>query len=195
MMFLEDAHSFDRITKTMGSLRLQSSTPHPQPNSVRPDRIRAGLEFRTTVMLRNIPNKLQAFDLLRILNATSAGKFDFMYLRVDFQNQCNVGYAFVNFVKPTDIVPFHNSFNGRRWEFYNSNKIASVCYATIQGKDALIDQFRNSGVQAQWAPFRARIFISDEDYLPEHMVGEIGPFPAANNSMRVSMILLMRSIF
>lgn len=34
------------------------------------------------IMLRNIPNKIQQADLKKILDESSFGKYDFMYLRI-----------------------------------------------------------------------------------------------------------------
>ena len=157
-------------------------------------RILAGYDARTTIMLRNIPNKLGMFDLVRLLNSVSPGHFDFAYLRVDFQNQCNVGYAFINFDTPADIVLFCLEVVGHRWNMFNSEKVAMICYATIQGKGALIDRFRNSGVMAQWAPFRAQLFYTEADNVADWMQGENAPFPPPNNQGRVSSDFLINLI-
>ncbi|TAQ90445.1 hypothetical protein B7494_g1292 [Chlorociboria aeruginascens] len=66
-------------------------------NHVDINRIRQGIDVRTTVMLRNIPNKVDQAMLKSIVDESSHGKYDFMYLRIDFSNNCNVGYAFINF--------------------------------------------------------------------------------------------------
>lgn len=40
------------------------------------------------IMLRNIPNKVDQTMLKRIVDESSWGKYDFMYLRIDFANDC-----------------------------------------------------------------------------------------------------------
>jgi hypothetical protein len=39
-------------------------------------------------MLRNIPNKINQEMLKGIIDETSFGSYDFMYLRIDFANNC-----------------------------------------------------------------------------------------------------------
>lgn len=38
------------------------------------------------------------------------------------------------------------AFNGKKWENFNSEKIASLAYARIQGKAALVAHFENSSL-------------------------------------------------
>ena len=40
------------------------------------------------VMLRNIPNKVDQATLKQIIDESSFGRYDFMYLRIDFSNNC-----------------------------------------------------------------------------------------------------------
>lgn len=84
-------------------------------NYVDISRIRDGIDVRTTIMLRNIPNKVDQTMLKRIIDESSWGKYDFMYLRIDFANDCNVGYAFINFVDPLDIIDFVETRGNQRW--------------------------------------------------------------------------------
>lgn len=44
-------------------------------------------------MLRNIPNKVDQAMLKHIIDESSWGKYDFMYLRIDFANDCKYANA------------------------------------------------------------------------------------------------------
>lgn len=87
-----------------------------------------GLEKRTTVMVRNIPNKYTQSMLLQEIDASYRGAYDFFYLPIDFKNRCNVGYAFINFMDYRRIVPFFREFNGQRWKNFNSEKVCVALF-------------------------------------------------------------------
>jgi hypothetical protein len=100
-------------------------------------------------MLRNIPNKYTIHMLLEMLDKCHRSNknelvYDFCYLPIDFKNRCNLGYAFVNFVDASSTVDCFNAFNSKRWNDFNSKKVCEVKYARVQGKDALVEHFRNS---------------------------------------------------
>ena len=42
-----------------------------------------------------------------------------------WQNRCNVGYCFINFLEPRYILPFVQNFEGQRWKSFNSEKVPS----------------------------------------------------------------------
>lgn len=69
--------------------------------------------------------------MLQTLNKKFKGKFDFFYLPIDFYNDCNVGYAFINFVNLDDIESFYETFHGKKWGKFNSDKICKIYYARI----------------------------------------------------------------
>lgn len=162
-----------------------ASSPH---NVVDVTRIRQGLDVRTTIMLRNIPNKIDLEMLRTIVNETSFGKYDFMYLRIDFQNNCNVGYAFINFEDAAFIIEFVEAVAGQKWNRFNSDKVAEVSYATIQGKDCLIQKFRNSSVMCESPPFRPKLFYTLHHPLVQSGVVECGSeedFPGPDNHSKL----------
>jgi hypothetical protein len=67
--------------------------------------------LKTTVMLRNIPNKYTRRMLLdRLIEGGFEGTFDFLYLPIDVRNLCNMGYAFVNFFNPAVVVQYDCKF-------------------------------------------------------------------------------------
>ena len=73
--------------------------------------VRSGADKRTTLMIKNIPNKYTQEMLLEALSGF-VGSFDFVYLPIDFGNRCNVGYAFINFINSATILDFHAAFEG-----------------------------------------------------------------------------------
>ncbi|KAI8180266.1 hypothetical protein K4K51_002826 [Colletotrichum sp. SAR 10_75] len=190
-------------------------------NHVDVNRIREGMDVRTTIMLRNIPNKVDQAMLKRIVDESSWGKYDFMYLRIDFANDCNVGYAFINFVDPLDIVDFVNTRGNQRWNCFKSDKVAEISYASessrlwvamsnpaanqtreaIQGKDCLVQKFRNSSVMLEAAHYRPKVrlcillrwkvlliitqlFYTSNGPIPE-LAGEEEPFPQPDNQSKM----------
>ncbi|GAB7347727.1 hypothetical protein MBLNU459_g5280t1 [Dothideomycetes sp. NU459] len=154
-----------------------------QPQTVDIRKIEAGIDVRTTIMLRNIPNRVNAAELKDLLDITSKGHYDFTYLRVDFSNCCNVGYAFINFVRPEFIVHFVKKRIGRPWGVCNSEKIAEVSYATIQGQDCLIAKFRNSSVMQEYTGFRPKVYyhVDSTDMPEDKSPGDEAPFPEPDN--------------
>eukprot|EP00802_Teleaulax_amphioxeia_P005655 Tamp_05659.p1 GENE.Tamp_05659~~Tamp_05659.p1 ORF type:complete len:786 (+),score=139.56 Tamp_05659:308-2359(+) len=121
-------------------------------------RAETGEDARTTVMVKNIPNKYTQRNLLDLIDGNYAGKYDFFYLPIDFKNKCNLGYAFINFRNPTSIGPFFREFDQMRWERFNSDKICLVTYARIQGKQALVSHFRSSRLMLKHEKYRPLIF-------------------------------------
>ena len=135
-------------------------------------RIAAGDDKRTTLMIKNIPNKYTQKMLLALMEERFAGMipfpFDFFYLPIDFKNRCNVGYAFINMTSPHAIPALVEEFHGRRWPKFNSEKICRVAYARIQGKNALVQHFQNSSLLHEDKRCRPVLF---------RLNGEVETFP------------------
>ncbi|KAH7684932.1 Protein Mei2 essential for commitment to meiosis and related proteins protein [Dioscorea alata] len=127
-------------------------------------------DSRTTVMIKNIPNKYSQKLLLNMLDShcihcneqsgSGGGEepisaYDFVYLPIDFNNKCNVGYGFVNLTSPEAAWRLYKAFHMQPWEVFNSRKICQVTYARLQGLEALKDHFKNS-----------KFACDDDEYMP-----------------------------
>ncbi|KAJ5394113.1 uncharacterized protein N7487_011754 [Penicillium crustosum] len=154
----------------------QTSAEH----AINLDRIREGLDVRSTVMIRNIPNKITSDQLKSILDESSYGKYDFLYLRMDFNHRCNVGYAFMNFGDPIDIVNLVHSRQGKAWPDCISEKRAEISYATLQGKETLVNKFRNSHVMTRPHEERPRLF-----HIDGPRTGTEAAFPGPNDASKL----------
>ncbi|KAL6984021.1 hypothetical protein U1Q18_017396 [Sarracenia purpurea var. burkii] len=151
------------------------------------DHIMRGEDNRTTLMIKNIPNKYTSKMLLTAIDERHRGTYDFIYLPIDFKNKCNVGYAFINMTNPSLIIPFYQAFNGKKWEKFNSEKVASLAYARIQGKAALIAHFQNSSLMNEDKRCRPILFNTNGpnagDQVPFPMGVNIGARPSKSRAI------------
>ena len=96
---------------------------------------------RTTLMIKNIPNKFTKEHFLSIFNKNFEGKFNLFLLPTDIKEKKNYGYAFINFINNFYIINFYYSFNGKKWENTNSVKICELVYSKIQGITKMIKHY------------------------------------------------------
>ena len=89
----------------------------------------------TTVMLRNIPNKYTRAGLLVALteHGFDPATCNNLYLPMDTESGCNLGYAFLNFVSHGHALEFKTRFDGCRLPSSGSRKVCSVVWANKQG--------------------------------------------------------------
>ncbi|TKY73713.1 MEI2 4 [Spatholobus suberectus] len=110
---------FDSTNERMRNLYPRRSEPNTNNNTDKKQyeldlgRILRGDDNRTTLMIKNIPNKYTSKMLLAAIDEQCRGTYDFLYLPIDFKNKCNVGYAFINMIDPGQIIPFHKVI----WKF------------------------------------------------------------------------------
>jgi len=148
-------------------------------NNLNIARIENGQDMRTTVMIKNIPNKMTDKDLMTFIERVCARCIDFFYLRMDFKNGCNVGYAFVNFITVDDLLRFAKARLGVKWNMYASEKVLQMSYANYQGKEALVEKFKNSAIMDERESWRPKIF-----YSSGLQVGQPESFPAPTHQRR-----------
>jgi hypothetical protein len=127
----------------------------------------------STIMLRNIPNNYTRSMLLERLNHDFRGAFDFLYLPMDFESSCNMGYAFINFRKADDCQRFTTVFDGVECRVclpgFSSSKVCRVAHARVQGLEGNIRHLRSSTIlrdlakRTEWQPL---VFTQRGDAIP-----------------------------
>jgi len=105
-------------------------------------------EEKTTVILRNVPNDVSRDMLLQLLDEEGfAGKYDFVYLPIDFKSNAGFGYAFVNLIDGLVANSFRSRFNGFCNWAMPSQKIAEVAWShPSQGLEVHVQRYRNSPI-------------------------------------------------
>ncbi|KAK8940401.1 hypothetical protein KSP39_PZI009695 [Platanthera zijinensis] len=131
------------------------------------DELNSG-SWKTTVMVKNIPNKFSKLQLLDLLDEhcrkenikllqqqNSEAAADDSSTPSEFESGSNLGYAFVNFTSVAAARKLHRELHHKPWNAYGSRKVCEVTQAKIQGSDGLLKHFK------------ASIFTcSSESYLP-----------------------------
>jgi len=102
---------------------------------------------RTTVMLRNLPNNFCRATLLQLFDDYGFnGKYDFVYLPIDFGRRANLGYAFVNLESSRVAEEFWSTFNKFGQWPGASRKVCTVSWSSCQGLEENVARYRNSPV-------------------------------------------------
>jgi len=107
---------------------------------------------KTTVAIRNIPLHFTRDQLLQHLDAGGlAGRFDFLYLPIDFAKCRNFGYAFVNLTSPEHARRVIAGLDGLSWRQPGEGQ-AVVSWSLAQGLGSHVERYRNSPVMHESMP-------------------------------------------
>lgn len=98
---------------------------------------------RTTLMIKNIPNKFNRELLLKMINENFEGAYNLFILPTDANGIKNFGYSFINFTNCYYIPYFYYLFNNKTWPKTNSKKVCVITYSKIQGKNGLLAHYAN----------------------------------------------------
>ena len=123
------------------SRRLNENLDHPK-NTIHLDNVLKLKDKRTTIMIRHIPNKYTIELLMQEINSNFEGKYDVLYLPMDFLHNSNLGFAFINFIDPMHLIFFYDEFIERKWNLFNSGKRCQLVYGKLQGKNELLNYIK-----------------------------------------------------
>ena len=134
------------------------------------DSIIKGKDKRTTLMIKNIPNKYTISTFLDEINIEFKNKYDLFYLPIDYGNKCNLGFAFINFVDSFHIIYFYDLYRGKKWKRFNSEKTCELLYAKIQGKKDLISHFEKGKVLSFDSEDKRPLILPTPNPLPNIVI-------------------------
>ena len=109
--------------------------------SVNPKNIMLGLDKRTSIIIKNIPEEFTPEQCKQIvLNFNPY--IDFYYVPIKIKTRKKLRVAFVNVLNFLDIVPIYMGLLYKmKFIYHNPNIEMEVCYSKVQGKNLLIKRF------------------------------------------------------
>ncbi len=156
-------------TKSPNKRKL-SQEEEKEHNKIDIDLIIQGKDRRTTIMIKNIPNKYTINTFLDEINIDFKNKYDVFYLPIDYGNKCNLGFAFINFVDSFHIINFYDMYRGKKWKRFNSEKTCELLYAKIQGKKDLISHFEKGKVLSFESEDKRPLILPTPNPLPNIVI-------------------------
>lgn len=120
------------------------------------ERVAAGEDTRTTVMVRNLVRDNARKDFLAFLERCGLGeKYTFFYMPCKEHRKVPAGFVIVNFVSPQDVLCLHDAVQNEPWAKCGkeqTQKTPAVSYARFQGHEELLVHFSTSAVLHETDP-------------------------------------------
>ena len=109
--------------------------------SVCPKNIMLGLDKRTSIIIKNIPENYTAEQFKQIVLNFNP-HIDFFYVPIKIRTRKKLRVAFVNVLNYSQIVPIYMGLLYKTKFIYNNPDIGmEICYSKVQGKNQLIQRF------------------------------------------------------
>ena len=109
--------------------------------SVCPKNIMLGLDKRTSIIIKNIPENYTAEQFKQIVLNFNP-HIDFFYVPIKIRTRKKLRVAFVNVINFSQIVPIYMGLLYKTKFIYNNPDIGmEICYSKVQGKNQLIQRF------------------------------------------------------
>ena len=103
-------------------------------------KIFTGEDRRTTILIKNLPKNMTKNQLKLILEKIA--NINFLYIPLFMLTKDNLRCAFVNVVNSKSIIDIYLKLKKLNFEYDNPNTKIEICYSYLQGKKALLDNFR-----------------------------------------------------
>ena len=156
------------------NLRMNKDNVDSPKNIIHIENILKSKDKRTTLIIRNIPNRYTIYLLLNELNKNYYRKYDVVYLPQDYINNSNLGFGFINFLEHMYLIMFYEEFVGKKWNCFNSNKRCQLAYSKYQGKNELIKYIHKKlGISSHYnnnENLKKSFFINSDDKYPRPLI-------------------------
>lgn len=103
-------------------------------------KIFTGEDKRSTILIKNLPRTMTKNQLKLILEKIA--NINFIYIPLFMLTKDNLRCAFVNVVNSKSIIDIYIKLKKLNFVYDNPNTKLEICYSYLQGKKALIDNFR-----------------------------------------------------
>ena len=103
-------------------------------------KIFTGEDKRTTILIKNIPRNMTKNQLKLILEKIA--NINYIYIPLFMLSADNLRCAFVNVVNSKSIIDIYLKLKKINFVYDNPNTKIEISYSQLQGKKALIDNFR-----------------------------------------------------
>ena len=103
-------------------------------------KIFTGEDKRTTILIKNIPRNMTKNQLKLILEKIA--NINYIYIPLFMLSADNLRCAFVNVVNSKSIIDIYLKLKKINFAYDNPNTKIEITYSQLQGKKALIDNFK-----------------------------------------------------
>ena len=110
-------------------------------------KIYTGEDKRTTILIKNIPKNMTKNQFKMVLEKIA--NINYIYIPLFMLTRDNLRCAFVNVVNSKSIIDIYLKLRKINFMYDNPNTKIEISYSNLQGKKALIDNFkeeRNNGI-------------------------------------------------
>lgn len=108
---------------------------------VNPKYIMLGLDKRTSIIIKNIPENISEEQFKEIVLKFNP-YIDYYYVPKNIKTRKKLRVAFINVLNYLQIVPLYMGLIYKTKFIYNSPETEmEICYSKVQGKDELIKRF------------------------------------------------------
>ena len=104
-------------------------------------KILIGEDKRTTIFIKNIPKNMTKNQLKMIIEKIA--NINYIYIPLFMLSGDNLRCAFVNVINSKSIIDIYLQLKKINFHYDNPNTKMEITYSKLQGKKALIENFRD----------------------------------------------------